>query len=317
MNQNLITNIENIAISDINNRAKKDFVEFVHTCEKEYDRRLWKLCDILISREDKKKILFIAGPSCSGKTTTANKIKSMLDQKISGNCIVSMDDFYIDRELAPLRADGSKNLEGYEAIDIAGLIKCIKELISVGKTRIPLFDFTVSKPSENYKEIDMGDTGVIIVEGLNALNPIVTDQFKNKEEVYLLEVGIFTNVSFMNNDGEVQISPVENRLARRIIRDMKFRATSPQKTFDIWKYVIDGEKEYIYPYIGEADMIIGTTMLYEPCLYAKYLAELIEQEKNPDIKQQLEDVYRVYEVFFVPDFEVVIPEDSIIREFLG
>lgn len=296
--------------------AERDFKALIKLSEERFNKYLEVLREDIVKMGEKKKLIFLAGPSSSGKTTTAHKIKDMFDNVYTQNCILSMDDFYIDRDLAPLRPDGSKNLEGPESVDIKAMENSIKALIINGKAEIPLFDFTTGKPSEMVKNVELCHNGVIIVEGLNALNPMVTEPFEDVEDVSIYKVGIFTDVAFMDGEEEY-IKPRENRLARRIIRDLKFRATSPKDTLEMWRYVYEGEREYIYPFINNADRIVGTTLLYEPCLYAEYLMEMAEKEENPEIKGQLLEFSNIYKVFSTPKVEFKLPDDSIIREFLG
>lgn len=303
-------------IAEINAMADRDFNTLINLSEERFNKYLHILRDDIVKMGDIKKLIFLAGPSSSGKTTTAHKIKDIFDKVYPKNCIISMDDFYIDRDLAPIRPDGSQNLEGPESIDIKAMENSLKDLINSGSAQIPVFDFTTGKPSDTVKDVELCHNGVIIVEGLNALNPKVTDPFENMAEVETYKVGVFTDVAFMDGENEY-IKPRQNRLTRRIIRDLKFRATSPKDTLEMWKYVYEGEREYIYPYINHADRIVGTTLLYEPCLYAEYLMEMAEKEQDLEIKEQLLELCNVYQVFTTPKQQFTLPDDSIIREFLG
>ena len=298
----------------VNSVARRGINDLINKCEENYSESIRKIADDIEKDDSERTLVFLAGPSSSGKTTTAHRIEAEVRSRGYSACVISMDDFYLKREETPIRSDGSYNLESLYALNVPLIEKCMTELLNKGETDVPIFDF-LTKETTGTKRITLDKKGCVIMEGLNAINPAVCD-IKGKGKV--LKVYVSTQTSFMLGKRQI-MSPKLNRLIRRMVRDVKFRNTSPQETLEMWHYVTEGEEIYIDPYKDDADYQINTTMVYEPLLYKEYLTELLDRSEGNSVAiDGINKILDVLSPFNEADKEKVeIPANSIINEFLG
>ena len=298
----------------VNSVARRGINDLINKCEENYSESIRKIADDIEKDDSERTLVFLAGPSSSGKTTTAHRIEAEVRSRGYSACVISMDDFYLKREETPIRSDGSYNLESLYALNVPLIEKCMTELLNKGETDVPIFDF-LTKETTGTKRITLDKKGCVIMEGLNAINPAVCD-IKGKGKV--LKVYVSTQTSFMLGKRQI-MSPKLNRLIRRMVRDVKFRNTSPQETLEMWHYVTEGEEIYIDPYKDDADYQINTTMVYEPLLYKEYLTELLDRSGGNSVAiDGINKILDVLSPFNEADKEKVeIPANSIINEFLG
>lgn len=261
-----------------------------------------------------KKIVMLAGPSSSGKTTTAAILSSAME-KLGGKAYtVSLDDFYLPRSMAyPVDENGEPDFECVEALDIELIHLKLYELIKTGKADLPVFDFNTGERINNAKTIELEENDVIIVEGLHALNPVITDNL-NEENLYKIYVSVSSRV--YNENGDVLLSKRDLRFIRRMIRDYNFRSMPVERTFEIWGSVMRGEDKYLFPYEELADVKIDSFHPCEPCVLSKTAIELLSCIKDSEFSAKAAALAEKLRLFKNIDYSS-LPESSLLREFIG
>lgn len=287
--------------------------EFVKNAEKGYLKEVYDAAK-RIADNDKIKIVSLAGPSGSGKTTTAHILCDRLSVIGEKPIVVSLDDFYYPPEELPVLPDGSKDYESVNSLNIELIKKCFSEIITVGKTMLPKYDFANKKSIPDYRSIDITDGGIVIVEGLHALNPLITDLVP-RENIFKAYISV--NCSILDNFGEQLLSSRQIRLVRRTLRDRIFRNTSVEKTLALWNGVVNGERKYLYCFKNTADAHIKTLHHYEPCVYRDDFVKL-KDEISPDTvcyDYFMRTVAAIEKFKSLP--KSAVPSKSLIREFIG
>ena len=295
------------------NKAAKDPKTFILNAESEYLTEIYSVA-AEISNNDKIKIVAIAGPSASGKTTSAHILCGRLEELGESTVVVSLDDFYHSSEDLPVLSDGKRDLESVNALNIELIRKCFNEIISTGTTVLPQFDFTRKKSILNAKKIDINNNGIVIVEGLHALNPLITDLVPREN---IFKIYISANCSIEDDYGEQLLSSRQIRLVRRMLRDRIFRDTNANETLELWNGVVSGERKYLYCFKSTADAMIKTLMAYEPGVYKKEFLKLKDEvtDDSPGYEYFLRTAGAI-EKFSEIDSDLV-PKNSLIREFIG
>jgi uridine kinase len=297
----------------INEKAKFDAEEFIEDCEKRYQAIIDKIVKRIIE-EDGREIIMLAGPSSAGKTTTAKRLKEGLLEKGVTTYVLSLDDFYLNRDDIPYLPDGSQDYETVYALDLERLENDLNSLLRGETVETPIFDFTTGKRSDTqFNTITLGQEDVVIIEGLHALNPLITEKVNGK----LLKVYINVSSRIYDENGEVLLSKRNFRFLRRMIRDYKFRASSVDNTYKLWKNVTIGEEKYLFPYRDNADIKANTIHLYEPCVIKNQALPLLrDSEVSDEFHEDAEKLCASLQRFFDID-EKKVPKDSLLREFLG
>ena len=297
----------------INDLALNNPKELVDRAERHYERELAKVASMISDNNDIK-IVALAGPSASGKTTTAHILCEKLNALGEKTEIVSLDDFYLPIDKLPILEDGTKDIESVNALDIPLLNKCFNEIIKTGKTVLPKFKFSTKTRITEAREIDVSCKGIAVVEGLHALNPLITDLVPRKN---IFKAYISVNRGIENDDGSKLLSSKQIRLARRVLRDRTFRGTPVNETLSLWQGVVEGEEKYLYCFKDTADVQIKTLHIYEPCLYRDELLKLTAEVKDETpFKGYFLKTAKALERFVPIDISL-LPPDSLITEFLG
>ena len=287
--------------------------ELVDRAERHYERELDEVAARIADNDDIK-IVALAGPSASGKTTTAHILCEKLRSLGEETEIVSLDDFYLPTESLPILKDGTRDIESVNALDIPLLNKCFNEIIKTGKTLLPKFNFSKKERILGAREIDVSGRGIAVVEGLHALNPIITDLVPKKN---IFKAYISVNRGIENEDGSKLLSSRQIRLARRMLRDRTFRGTPANETLSLWQGVVEGEEKYLYCFKDTADVQIRTLHIYEPCLYRNEFLKLTEEVgEDAPLRDYFLKTARALELF-VPIEKALVPPDSLITEFVG
>lgn len=296
----------------INEKAKMPS-QFLSLCSEEYHNKV-KTAAEKIFFDKSKKIVMLAGPSSSGKTTTA-KILSEYINLLGGKAYtVSLDDFYHPRSVGyPLDENGKPDYECVEALDIELLHQKLRELSDGKKSYLPVFDFKSGERINDAKTIELKDNDVIIFEGLHALNPVITDNLGVKE---LFRIYVSVSSRVYDKNGEVLLSKRDLRFIRRMVRDFSFRSTSVEFTFEVWQSVARGEDKYLFPYEYLADMKLDSFHPCEPCVFSQRAAELFSHVENDEYKEKATRLARTLSLFDKTDYSL-LPEDSLLREFTG
>lgn len=296
-----------VQIKDINREAKKDFRGFVEACEKNYQSRVEGIADYIGDHLSDVEIVLLSGPSSSGKTTTSQILIEKLESKGIRSLTISTDDFFIDRVKVPYKKNGFRDYEALESTNIDLLKSCIKELLTKREAYLPRYDFLTGESIRMGKKVKLKENEIIIIEGIHALNPVITKDpiFKKSLKLY---VCVFTNFAYQ---GRIYLSARELRLTRRILRDCMTRGATPDYSISMWKNVLDGENKYIKPNIDNADFIIDTTHSYEPLIYKDLILPKLYACENPVPGNLISD----YEMFSSQDAHV-IPDGSLLHEFV-
>ncbi|MDD6878951.1 MAG: nucleoside kinase [bacterium] len=276
--------------------------------------KLLNIAREIFSNKSKIKIVLLAGPSSSGKTTTCNKLCMYLRSFGLNPKTLSMDNYFVERSSTPLDEFGKPNFECLQALNLKLFDEQVKQIVEGKEVRTPLFDFVAGKPNLQSGElIKLEKDDILLIEGIHALNPNLLKEIprKNKYEIYLAPFNC------MNLDDHNRISTTDNRLLRRIIRDNINRGHNVESTLDSWESVRRGEESNIFPYQDEADVIFNTALIYELGVLKTYVEPLLYSVSMNST--YYDDAKRLINTLklFLPIPSEDIPKDSIIREFIG
>lgn len=261
-----------------------------------------------------KKTVMLAGPSSSGKTTTASILSEYIKKHGGTAYTVSLDDFYLPRSMKyPVDENGEPDYECVEALDMELLHLKLGELMNKGKSLLPVFDFKTGKRINDAKTIELDKNDVIIVEGLHALNPVITD---NLDSANLYKIYVSVSSRVYENDGSVLLSKRDLRFVRRMVRDYGFRSMPVERTFEIWPSVTRGEDKYLFPYESLADIKINSFHPCEPCVLSNMAIPLLRQVENGVFSEKALSLKNKLGYFRSIDCSV-LPTDSLLREFTG
>ena len=297
----------------INNAVLNSPAELIRQMEEQYAKRINEIADFVMSTGSGRKLIMLSGPSSSGKTTTANMLVSRVKSSGANAVCLSLDDFFKGEGLAPQLPDGKYDYESVYALDIDLMKQCLTELLEKGGTMMPRFDFAAKGPAPERYPLNVGDNDVIIVEGIHALNPIITDCLPSER---MVKIYISVKQGIKEGD-EVVISAHQIRFLRRLVRDYQFRGSSPERTFEMWPQVLRGEKLYISAYKRLATVTINSIHIYEVNAIADKAIEILSAipENSPYYAESQEYIRRL--ALFENLDEGLIPENSLIREFIG
>lgn len=297
----------------INEQALKNPEDFVRKCEERYNNIIEEIANRIVD-EKGREIVMLAGPSSAGKTTTARKLCENLNKKGVKTYVLSLDDFYLNREDIPYLPDGTQDYETVYALDLDLFTECVNKLLMGESVKNPVFDFTTGKRSDKeFNEITLGKEDVVIIEGLHALNPVITEKIEGK----LLKIYINVSSRIYDNKGNIILNKRNMRFVRRMVRDYKFRDSTVNNTYKLWKNVTAGEDKYLFPFRDNADIKVNTIHLYESCvLKSQALPLLYESEISDEFRDDAKKLCKALEKF--EDINISsVPEDSLLREFLG
>ena len=286
--------------------------DIIQVAEAIHDRKLVELVQDIEKRKNIKMVL-IAGPSSSGKTTFAQKLGVQLKLTGYNPITISMDNYFKERKDTPLGEDGKYNFETVDALDIELFNSQMKDLIDGKTVELPEFDFVVGTKKYNGKFLKLEKNDVMIIEGIHALNPILT-KFTPDENKYKVYIAPITT---LNIDGYTKISSSDSRFLRRMVRDYTTRGHSVDRTFELWGNVKKGEEEYIFPFVDDADFIYNSSLNYEPSVMKTFAQPLLLQvDSSSEFYSEARRLY-AYLNNFTPLETGNIPINSIIREFIG
>lgn len=296
-------------LEEINELAIKYPETLVNNSEYTFRSRVKKVIDYITENKNKCKLVLITGPSSSGKTTFSKILRGELRKLNIWNDIISLDNFYKGFKNVPILEDGSRDFESVEGLDTDEVKKVLKDLIEHGAGNIPLYDFKSMAASGKRLHINVPKEGIIIVEGIHAINPEITDELSD-ENILKLYIDVEEGVKLKS--GEDFIKPEDIRLMRRVGRDYKYRHVLPIRTIMMWRNVRRGEELYLKPLKKYADFTINTFHTYEPCVMgADVISYLNSIPQNLDMDVLKEKLYKFENIS-----EDLVPKDSLIREFI-
>ena len=301
-----------MSINEINRCMNESPENFISLCEKQYDDRLNSICDRLIRDFDSHCFVMVAGPSSSGKTTTSSIIRNKLINSGRSAKVISLDDFYRNQDVKFTFEDGTVDYETIKALDVDYISECLQNLMKNGSCMLPRFNF-ITKTRESYSETILDKDEIVIVEGLHALNPAITDPLEGFGMRKL-----YVSVSSRITDGDkIHMSKRDIRLVRRMIRDYHFRGSSIETTFYLWNGVRMGEDRYLFPFSDRADEKIDSIHPYEMCIFKDIAIKLLDRMDKDSIYYptacELRNKLSVFESYA----ENLVPQSSLLREFIG
>lgn len=287
-------------------------IDFINLCEARHNRQLCELGQMIENDIDNIRIICIAGPSSSGKTTFANRLRIELLSRGIKTIRISMDDYYLPREQAPLDENGEPDLESVEALDIELFNKNMSDLISGMEVDLPKFDFKLGRRVKG-RTLKVPQDQPIIIEGIHALNDITTASIPNHQKFKIF----IAPQAQINIDNENPISLTDLRLLRRIVRDYQFRNASALETISMWASVRKGEFKWIYNTQEGADFVFNSLLSYELCAMKKYAMPLLNKiEPEDEYYPIAERLIRMLK-FFIDMPDEWVPCNSLLREFIG
>ncbi len=300
-------------IADLNRIVSSGKIDdLIRMDETLQSNRLLDVAKKIYEHRNHKKIVLLAGPSSSGKTTTTTKLCMYLRSFGLTPKMISMDDYFVEREETPVNENGERDYECFEAVDVSLMTEQISLLLKGEKVITPIYNF-IGGTKEFIREMTLEKDDILLIEGIHALNPKVLETIpsKNKFKIYL------SALTELNLDNHNRISTTDNRLLRRIVRDNRTRGYQVEDSFAIWPSVREGEEKYIFPYQDEADVTINTALIYELGVLKTYVEPLLYSVDEDSI--HYEEVKRLLNLFrlILPIPSEAIPDDSILREFIG
>ena len=276
------------------------------------EKKIAQIADEIASRKHVKMVL-IAGPSSSGKTTTCKRLSIQLAVNGIHPIGISLDDYFLDRDQTPRDETGDYDFEHLHALNIPLLNEQMNALFSGEEIELPRYNFQLGKSEKSGKRLQLKGNEVLILEGIHALNPELTAQIPN-EQIFRVYASALTTILLDNHN---YIPTTDNRLLRRIIRDHKYRGVNALGSIRRWASVRKGENRWIFPFQENADAIFNSAMLFELAVIKQQAEPLLEQV--PENCDEYAEAYRLLKFlrYIKPIPEDQIPPTSLLREFLG
>ena len=298
-------------LNEIISTGKYD--ELIMLSEAYFNGQLTRIADQINNNRENIKIVLIAGPSSSGKTTTSKKLEVYLRSHGLKTHQISIDDYFVNRGDTPKDENGEYDLESIKAIDIDLFNRHLTKLLEGEKVLLPEYNFVLGEIEYKKRWLQLGPNDIIIIEGLHGLNEDLTMSIdrKNKYKIYI------SPLTQLNIDNHNRIHTSDTRRLRRIIRDNKYRGYNASDTLKMWKKIREGEEKYIFPYQEDADTIVNSALIYELGVLKTYAEPLLfsvdEDDENYPEALRLINFLRN----FLPIPSDNVPKDSILREFIG
>jgi len=285
----------------------------IQICEARHEKRIAEIADMAAAEEHKIKLVLIAGPSSSGKTTFSQRLAVQMRVNGLNPMPISLDNYFKERKDSPRLPDGSYDFECLEALDLDLFNVQLKKMLAGETVKIPHYNFQSGTREYRGQEINLGENGVLVVEGIHGLNEKLTAVVprENKMKVY---ISALTPLSF---DDYNRIPTSDMRLLRRIVRDSQFRSHDAEKTLENWSKVRAGEEKFIFPFSEDADVMFNTTLVYEFAVFKKYAEPLLQAiAPGSDAYLEAQRLLSMLNLVLSID-EKAVPNNSIMLEFIG
>ena len=301
-------------VADLNELVDNGKIrELIRINEALHEKRFSSIADMICERGVK--AVMLAGPSSSGKTTSANRLSTQLRVHGKHPILMSLDDYYIDRDKVPTGPDGKVDLEHINTIDTELFGQHLEALLNGEEVELPTFSFKKGRREWLGHKLRLTEKSVIIVEGLHAMNPVLLPETLDSSLIFRLFV---TPLLPLNLDNHNRIPSSYLRLLRRIVRDYENRGSSVAQTLDMWQSVRAGEEKWIYPFQENADVMFNSSTLYELAVLKKHIFPLLtEIEPSDECYDQVRSVVKVLNFVHEADVDFEIPPTSLVREFIG
>ncbi|MBR6401380.1 MAG: nucleoside kinase [Firmicutes bacterium] len=284
--------------------------DLILVCEALHEKKLVEIADAITTQN--KQVVLVAGPSSSGKTTFAKRLGVQLRVNGKKPQLISLDDYYFDKDKIEPDENGEKNFENLEALDIHLFNENLNDLLQGKTVQLPEFNFITGKRQPG-RTISLEKNDVLIIEGIHGLNPQLTNELP-EDVVYRIYISALTQ---LNLDEHNRIPTTDTRILRRMVRDFRTRGFDAGETIEIWPMVLDGEEKNIYPYQENADVIFNSALIYELCVI-KTLVEPVLFRVQRDSREYTE-ANRLLKFLnsFLPLNSELVPPNSLLREFIG
>ncbi len=303
------------SIGSLNDVVKESGIkELIMISEALHEKKIAEIADMITKDGHLEKLVLIAGPSSSGKTTFSKRLAVQLRVNGIKPIIIGMDDYFLDRNETPIGENGERDFEALEALDIELFNEHLIKMLNGIEVEVPVYNFQLGKREFAGRKIRMKEDQVLIIEGIHALNEKVTPSVtrENKFKIYV------SAITSMNIDDNNRVPTTDTRLIRRIVRDNKFRGSTAAETIKRWPSVRRGEEKNIFPFQEEADVMFNSSMRYEHGVMKIFAEPLLS--KIDDSYSEYSEAKRLKEFlsYFLPIADVhEIPNNSILREFIG
>ena len=306
-----------VSVSALNQRLLDGkAVELINLCEARQERGYASLADRIYAERERVKIVFLAGPSSSGKTSSSLRVAQQLKVLGMNPKVIELDNYFVERERTPRDEEGNYDFEALQAMDLELLGQHLNALLSGEEVELPRYDFKQGRPFFEGKMMHLEENDILVMEGIHALDPAMVPSV-DQSRIFRIYASALTSLKL---DENCCISTTDNRLLRRMVRDNRVRGISPEQTILRWPSVRRGEGKYIFPFQENADAQFNTALLYElPML--RYYAEPLLRRILPSSPAYSEAVRLLKFLEFIvalqPQEIAAIPPTSIMREFIG
>ena len=300
-------------IGDLNEAVDKGMTtELINLSEALQEKKIAHIADEIAARK-KVKMVLIAGPSSSGKTTSCKRLSIQLLTNGIRPIAISLDDYFVDREHTPKDENGEYDYESLYALNIPLLNQQMNDLFNGKEIELPKYNFQTGRSEKSGKKLKMHENDVLVVEGIHALNPELTAQIPD-EQIFRVYASALTTILL---DSHNYVPTTDNRLLRRIIRDYKYRGVNAMETIHRWPSVRAGENKWIFPFQENADAMFNTAMIFELAVIKQQAVPLLEQV--PENCDEYSEAYRLLKFlkYIKPITNRQVPPTSLLREFLG
>lgn len=301
-------------VSDLNELTVSGKIrELIRVNEALHEKRFSQVADAVCMRGVK--AVLLAGPSSSGKTTSAHRLATQLRVYGKKPVLMSLDDYYIDRDKIAPGPDGKLDLEHINTLDCALFRQDMQQLLDGEEVSLPSFNFKTGKREWLGEKLRLTEDSVIIVEGLHGLNPAMLPDNVDKNLIFRMYISPLLP---LNLDNHNRIPTSYLRLLRRIVRDYETRGSSVQRTLSMWESVRQGEKKWIFPYQENADVIFNSSTLYELAVLKKHIYPLLAAVQPEDAWfDEVRAIVKLLDFVVEADVDDEIPPTSLVREFIG
>ena len=314
---NEIVGVSNVGMLNkvVDGKNRSDVDMLINVAETLHDKMIGRIADTIAERYRKggARVVLIAGPSSSGKTTTTKRLSIHLLANLIKPQMISLDNYFVERDKTPRDENGDYDYESLYALDIEQFNKDLNALIRGEEVAMPTYDFATGKRVYKENKLKLTDNTILLMEGIHGLNPELTKSIPD-EQKFKVYVSALTTLSIDNHNW---VPTTDNRLLRRIIRDYKYRGTSALDTIARWQSVRRGEEKWIFPYQENADAMFNSSLIFELGVM-KDFAEPILKKVPHDVPEYAE-AYRL--LAFLRFFKEIggrqVPSTSLLREFLG
>jgi uridine kinase len=293
--------------------GSKKMKDFIQVAEALQNKKIAAMADMIAERSNTVRVVLIAGPSSSGKTTTSKKLSIQLRVMGFDPITIALDDYFIDRAKTPLDENGEPDFECLEALDVDYLNEQLVELFEGREVELPVYDFKSGTRRSSEKRITMGERQILIMEGIHGLNDKLTPRIA-RDQKFKIYVSALTQ---LNLDDHNRVSTTDNRLLRRMVRDYNFRGHTAMDTLGMWPSVQRGERKHIFPFQNSADAAFNSALEYEIGVLKVYADPLLRTVKPTS--PEYSEARRIQSFLdnFMPIPAPYVPRDSILREFIG